>query len=65
MIGSMIRAMSKQMQDMYGAVMVVPVLPEQYDYRIDKTLGWIDSISYVFLRALLVYIAFHFLVKYW
>jgi hypothetical protein len=66
MIGAFIKALSKQMHDMYGSVLVVPILTDDsVDHRVDKTLSWIDSLTYIFLRGILIYIAFHFLAKYW
>lgn len=66
MIGSIIKQFSRQIHQIYGSVVWIPIFTEEhYDYHVDKVLGWVDSLSYIGLRVLLIYIAFHFLVKYW
>lgn len=65
MIGQFLKAMARQASEMYGAVIFVPVIDDNLAMPIDRTISWIDSISYVLLRMFLLYVAFHFLVKYW
>lgn len=67
MIGQFFKAVARQAHEMYGAIIFVPVVAEDQHFGevIDQTISWIDSISYVALRMFLLYVAYHFLVKYW
>jgi hypothetical protein len=66
MIGAVIKEMARQLQELYGSVVFVPVFGnDAMEHRVEAFFRWVDSLSYVALRLFLFYVAYHFLVKFW